>query len=133
MWGVEKCGCWDATCSCVVASVERMQHSLLRQARRPHMPPNAAAVVPRPRQVNFFGICHDPPCIVTEYAVYGSLSELLARARTEPAVAETLTWQRRLAMVRQGGAGRDGSGGRPPSGLWVGACLSDREAQRLAR
>ena len=87
---------------------------------RAHVPPNAvAAAVPGPRQVNFFGICHDPPCIVTEYAVYGSLSELLARARTEPAVVEALTWQRRLAMVRQGGAGRGGSGGRPPSGVWV--------------
>ncbi|PRW05763.1 Purple acid phosphatase 18 [Chlorella sorokiniana] len=52
-----------------------------------------------PNIVNFFGICHDPPCIVTEYAAYGSLAELLARARAEPAVAEALTWPRRLAML----------------------------------
>lgn len=60
-------------------------------------------------QVNFFGICHEPPCIVTEYAAYGSLAELLARARVEPAVADALTWQRRLAMVRLGG-GKHGFG-----------------------
>ena len=88
--------------------------------------------------VNFLGICHEPPTIVTEYCSRGSLTQVLATARTDPAVAAQLTWQRRLSMavdaaagmlylhtrpppngpvLHRGGEGRAGQGAGPPRGL----------------
>ena len=54
-----------------------------------------------PNVVNFFGICREPPCIVTEFCSRGSLSGVLANALLDPRLAAALTWERRLAMVRQ--------------------------------
>ena len=69
----------------------------------------AAASFPPPqptnRQVNFLGICHDPPCILTEFCARGSLAEVLAAGRTDPAAAAQLTWARRLAMAANAASG----------------------------
>ncbi|KAL4443708.1 hypothetical protein ABPG75_011445 [Micractinium tetrahymenae] len=52
-----------------------------------------------PNVVSFYGICRDPPCIVTEYCANGSLTDTLAAARESPSVAALLVWPRRLAMA----------------------------------
>ena len=53
-----------------------------------------------PNVVNFFGICREPPCIVTEFCSRGSLSGVLTNALLDPSLAAALTWERRLVMVR---------------------------------
>eukprot|EP00884_Botryococcus_braunii_P005423 jgi/Botrbrau1/14882/Bobra.0248s0001.1 len=52
-----------------------------------------------PNIVMFMGISFEPPCLVAEYCSRGSLSDLLGRARTTPAIAQQLTWFRRLTMA----------------------------------
>ena len=54
--------------------------------------------------VNFFGICFEPPCILTEYCSRGSLADLLGQCSKDPQMAATLTWPQRLSLV--GGHGR---------------------------
>ncbi|PRW33836.1 Serine threonine- kinase CTR1 [Chlorella sorokiniana] len=66
--------------------------SLLASLRHPHI-------------VQFVAICRDPPCIVTEFCAHGSLAEVLAKARSDPAMAAHLTWARRLAMAADAAAG----------------------------
>ena len=53
-----------------------------------------------PNVVNFMGVCREPPCIVTEYCGRGSLTMVLTAAKTDPTVAQKMTWPRRLTMVR---------------------------------
>ena len=50
--------------------------------------------------LQFYGVCREPPTIVTEFCSRGSLLELLGRARAHPSAAAALTWPRRLSMVR---------------------------------
>ena len=66
-----------------------------------------------PSIVMYLGVCLDPPCVVTEYCARGSLSDVLKRANTSAALAQTLDWARRLNMVRrrQGWVARAGRGG----------------------
>ncbi|KAI7839198.1 hypothetical protein COHA_007087 [Chlorella ohadii] len=66
--------------------------SLLASLRHPHV-------------VNFLGICHEPPCIVTEFCARGSLCDLLAAARSDPEVAAQLSWRRRLTMAADAAVG----------------------------
>ncbi len=58
-----------------------------------------------PHVVNFLGICHEPPCIVTEFCARGSLCDLLAAARSDPEVAAQLSWRRRLTMAADAAVG----------------------------
>lgn len=59
-----------------------------------------------PNVVNFFGICREPPCIITEFCSGGSLAEVLAEARRNPETAgAALTWQRRLNMMLHAAVG----------------------------
>jgi hypothetical protein len=59
-----------------------------------------------PNVVNFFGICREPPCIITEFCSRGSLAEVLAEARRSPETAgAALTWQRRLTMMLHAAVG----------------------------
>lgn len=70
------------------------------------LPPPYTRTTPRhPNVVNFLGICHDPPAILTEYCARGSLTEVLAAGRTDPAAAAQLTWARRLAMAVNAASG----------------------------
>ncbi|EFN51103.1 hypothetical protein CHLNCDRAFT_14990, partial [Chlorella variabilis] len=57
------------------------------------------AALRHPNVVNFLGVCHLPPCILTEYCSRGSLAEVLIRARQSARLAAELTWRRRLAMA----------------------------------
>lgn len=69
-------------------------------------PPTAPLPFPRhPHIVNFLGVCHDPPAIVTEFCERGSLAEVLAVARGDPQAAAELTWARRLTMACHAAAG----------------------------
>ena len=52
-----------------------------------------------PNVVNFMGVCHEPPCIVTEFCSRGSLTSVLMAAKRDEQAAAELTWPRRLAMV----------------------------------
>jgi hypothetical protein len=54
--------------------------------------------------LQFFGLCTDPPAIVSEYCARGSLTDVLRAARERPA---DLPWRRRLELV----GGREGWGG----------------------
>jgi serine/threonine protein kinase len=54
-----------------------------------------------PNVVSYYGICLDPPCLLTEYCAHGSLAELLARANQEAEAAAMLTWPVRLALVKR--------------------------------
>ena len=58
-----------------------------------------------PNVVNFLALCHNPPAIVTEYCARGSLAEVLAAARADPALAAHLTWPLRLRMAADAAAG----------------------------
>ncbi|KAI3427397.1 hypothetical protein D9Q98_010312 [Chlorella vulgaris] len=63
------------------------------------------AALRHPNIVNFLGVCHQPPCILTEYCSRGSLAEVLFKARQRPRVAAALTWPRRLAMALDAACG----------------------------
>ena len=53
-----------------------------------------------PNVVDFLGVCTTPPgCILTAYCERGSLRDVLAAAKTDPAAAAELTWERRLEMA----------------------------------
>ena len=52
-----------------------------------------------PAIVMYLGVCLDPPCVVTEFCARGSLSDVLKRANTSAALAQTLDWARRLNMA----------------------------------
>jgi serine/threonine protein kinase len=52
-----------------------------------------------PNCVPFFAVCHNPPCIVTEYCSRGGLDSVLAEARRDPAALAKMTWKRRLSLV----------------------------------
>ena len=56
-------------------------------------------------RLRFLGVCFEPPAIVMELCGKDSLYDLLAKARNDPETARQLTWQRRIGMVRAGGAG----------------------------
>ncbi|PRW39272.1 Serine threonine- kinase CTR1 [Chlorella sorokiniana] len=58
-----------------------------------------------PNIVQFLGLVTVPPALVTEYCSRGSLYSCLAAAHDYPAAAAQLTWQRRLAMAADAGAG----------------------------
>lgn len=49
--------------------------------------------------VGFLGIIRDPPCLLTEYCMRGSLSDVLCRAWSDPFIASCLTWTRRLCLA----------------------------------
>ena len=57
------------------------------------------ASVRHPHVVNFLGMCVEPLCIVTEQCSRGSLYSILEKAKNDPAVAQELTWTRRLRLV----------------------------------
>ena len=80
-----------------------------------------------PNVVNFFGMCREPPCIVTEFCSRGSLSGVLTSAAQDASLAAMLTWQRRLAMVRRGRK-QLGASFVTPNG-WVPHCRSQKAAQ----
>lgn len=63
------------------------------------LPPSARSIV------QFMGLVSLPPALITEYCSRGSLYDCLAAAREQPAAAAQLTWQRRLAMAIDAGAG----------------------------
>lgn len=49
--------------------------------------------------VMYLGVCLEPTALITEYCARGSLSDVLRRARTSPALAAQLDWPRRLNMA----------------------------------
>lgn len=49
--------------------------------------------------VAFLGTCYPPPCIITEFCAMGSLDTVLRRAKTDPAFARELPWNRRLGIA----------------------------------
>ena len=57
------------------------------------------ASVRHPHVVNFLGMCVEPLCIVTEQCSRGSLYSILEKAKNDPALAQELTWTKRLRLV----------------------------------
>lgn len=47
----------------------------------------------------FMCMCVDPPCLVSEWCLRGSVYDILAKAAKHPAVAAQLTWHRRISMA----------------------------------
>lgn len=89
--GGSRCGgkepgpaCFEARPCCCTA----------RQQGRPSCPPT-----PAQNCVSFFAVCHQPPCIVTEFCARGGLDDVLADARRDPAAAAEMTWARRLSLA----------------------------------
>ena len=78
-----------------------------REGRSKQLPAQASAALPLLRDPSALrsssqptvGVCREPPCLVTEYCQRGSLTDVLAEGRRDPAVAAQLTWHRRLLMV----------------------------------
>ncbi|PRW44985.1 Serine threonine- kinase CTR1 [Chlorella sorokiniana] len=58
-----------------------------------------------PNCVPFFAVCHNPPCIVTDYCSCGGLDSVLAEARRLPAALAELSWPRRLSLVLDAACG----------------------------
>ena len=52
-----------------------------------------------PNVILFMGLCPEPPCIVTEYCSRGSLYDLLQAARQDEALAQQLSWSKRLGLA----------------------------------
>lgn len=44
-------------------------------------------------------MCREPPCLITEYCSRGSLNDVLAAARRDPALAARLTWRQLVSMA----------------------------------
>ncbi|KAK9807281.1 hypothetical protein WJX73_007482 [Symbiochloris irregularis] len=57
------------------------------------------ASIRHPNVVLFMGVCLQPACLVTEWCSRGSVYDILAKARKNPALAAQLEWPRRLAIA----------------------------------
>ncbi|WPT17579.1 Putative serine/threonine-protein kinase drkA [Picochlorum sp. SENEW3] len=58
-----------------------------------------------PNVILFMGVCPDPPCVVTEYCAMGSLYDVLIEAKENSAIANSLTWHRRVGMMMDAAKG----------------------------
>ncbi|KAL0024386.1 hypothetical protein WJX79_007764 [Trebouxia sp. C0005] len=56
------------------------------------------AAIRHPNVVMFMGLCLNPVCVVTEFCVRGSLSDVLEKAASDAAFAQQLPWPKRLSM-----------------------------------
>eukprot|EP00884_Botryococcus_braunii_P005426 jgi/Botrbrau1/14885/Bobra.0248s0004.1 len=52
-----------------------------------------------PNILIFLGVSLDPPCVLTERCENGNLADLLAKARSDPELAASLSWYCRLTML----------------------------------
>ena len=55
--------------------------------------------------VQFYGICVNPPAIVTEYMERGSMLDVIRLAKANPLEAKKLTWMRRVRMLKDAAEG----------------------------
>lgn len=53
-----------------------------------------------PHVVLFLGVCYSPPAVITEFCSRGSLHDVLRGAQAQQGLAASLTWPRRLNLVR---------------------------------
>ena len=52
-----------------------------------------------PNVVMFMGLCLAPVCIVIEFCLRGSLSDVIQKAASDGAFAQQLPWPKRLSMA----------------------------------